>query len=136
MVKSAKQKYEDTNAKSAIKKQTNKGLMYISSPKEILQIINKIPTGKVMTIAQIAAKLTKKHQVDFTCQLTAGIFISIIANYIEEEKLDTPYWRVVKGKGTLYDHYFRLPSHQAEKLENEGWQIVKKDKKQISAIKI
>jgi len=136
-MKSAKQKYDDTNKKGEFKKQTPKGLMYISSPREIAEIIKTIPLGKVMTTKQIVAKLTEKHKVDFTCALTTGIFIGVIANYVEEMNLsDIPYWRVVKDKGILYDRYFRLPSKQAELLKSEGWDIISYGKKQIPAIKL
>lgn len=136
-MKTATENYENANIKGEVKKKTEKGLMYISSPREILEIIKKIPKGKVITTPQIANQLAKKHKVDFTCQLTTGIFISIIANYIEEKNIkDVPYWRVVKDKGVLYDHYLRLPSTQANNLAAEGWQIVKRGKKQVSAIDI
>lgn len=136
-MRSAKQKYDDANEKGEFQKQTPKGLMYISSPREIADIIKTIPAGKVMTTKQIVAKLTEKHEVDFTCNLTTGIFIGVIANYVEEMNLDgVPYWRVVKDKGVLYDRYFRLPSKQVELLKAEGWEIISYGKKQLPAVKI
>lgn len=134
-MKTARQKYDDTNSKGKIKKQTPKGMMYISSPQEIVEVIKTIPKGKVITTKEIMTKLTKKHKVDFTCPLTTGIFISIIANYVEEEGIkDIPYWRVVKDKGVLFDRYFRLTSIQSELLQSEGWKVIRRGKKQIPAI--
>jgi len=136
-MKTGKQHFDDTNLRGEVKKQTPRGLMYISSPKEILEVIKTISKGKVLTVKQIADILTKKHQVDYTCALTSGIFVSIIANYVEQENIkDVPYWRVVKDKGILYDHYFRLPSNQAKKLVTEGWTIHKKGSKQIPHLKL
>ncbi len=136
-MKTGKQHFDDTNLRGEVKKQTPRGLMYISSPREILEIIKTIPKGQVITVKQIADTITKKKKVDYTCALTSGIFVSIIANYVEQENIkDVPYWRVVRDKGILYDHYFRLPSDQAKKLASEGWTILKKGSKQIPYIKL
>jgi len=124
------EKYSEAGKKGGIKKQTDKGLMYISTPKEIESIIKKVPKGKLITTKYIIDKLNKKHKVDFTCPLTTGIFVSIVANKAEEEKSEgknsnTPYWRVVKPpKGYLYDRYLGQESHQTELLQTEGFKIV------------
>lgn len=133
---SSKQKYENSNKKGEITKPTPKGLMYISSPREIVEIINKIPFGKILTVADIANKLAKKHKVDFTCPLTTGIFVSIIANYANDEKLDIPYWRVIKTNDELYDHYFKQDSNQVEILRQEGHKVVHDDKKNTNFVEI
>lgn len=74
------------------KKMTDKGMMYISCPEEISEIIKTIPKGKVMTPKEIAIKLAEKHNADYTCGLTTGIFVAIIANYVEQEKItNIPY---------------------------------------------
>ncbi len=43
------EKYETACKKGGIKKHTDKGLMYISTPREIGGIINKVPKGKLIT---------------------------------------------------------------------------------------
>lgn len=124
------EKFNEANKKGSVRKQTDKGLMYISTPKEIESIINKIPKGKLITTKYIIDKLNKKYKVDFTCPLTTGIFVSIVANKAEEEKSQgkkntTPYWRVVKPpKGYLYDKYLGQESRQKELLQSEGFKIV------------
>lgn len=46
--------------------------------------------------------LAKKHCADFTCPLTAGIFMNIAAHASDERKIDeTPYWRTLKKGGEL-----------------------------------
>lgn len=136
-MKTAKHNYFDTNEKGEIKKQTNKGLMYISSPREIASIIKSIPKGKVITTKEIIAKLTAKHKVDFTCPLTTGIFVSVIAKYVEEEGIkDVPYWRVVKDKGVLYDKYLGMLSMQPEYLKSEGWKIERRGKQMTPAVSV
>ena len=133
-VKNWKEKYESTNAKEGIEiiKTTPKGLMYISSPKEIVQEIKKIPKGETITTKDLAENLTKKYKTDYTCGLTTGIFIAIIANYVESEDIkDIPYWRVTKSKGELYDTYLREMSRQKEYLISEGFNISQNKKGQL-----
>ncbi|MCK9368406.1 MGMT family protein [Candidatus Dojkabacteria bacterium] len=114
-----------------IRKMTEKGMMYISSPKEIDKLVKKIPKGKITTTKEIVRYFTKREKVDFTCPLTTGIFLSIDANAAEQEIEEgkkrsevTPYWRVVKEKNRLNDKYLGRPSKQAEYLKKEGHQIV------------
>ena len=101
--------------------------MYISTPKEIEEVIQTVPKGTYYN-KLIARKLAKKHDADYTCPLTTGIFTAIIANAVEENskglKELTPYWRVLKGKGILYDKYLGQPSHQRENLETEDFEVV------------
>jgi alkylated DNA nucleotide flippase Atl1 len=120
----------DNHQHPSIRKMTLKGMMYISTPKEIDSIIKTVPKGKLITTEQIADKLAKKYKADYTCPLTTGIFVSIVANAAFEEMLNrkekiTPYWRVVKAKGRLYDKYLGRLSDQKQLLENEGIQIQK-----------
>lgn len=126
------EKAENANKKGNIRKQTDKGMMYISTPKEIEGVIRRVPKGKLITTAQIAEKLSKKYKVDFTCPLTTGIFVSIIANVAEEEIAQgknrnsvAPYWRVIKPpKGYLYDKYLGSKFPQKKYLEAEGMKVV------------
>ncbi|MBN2016187.1 MGMT family protein [Candidatus Dojkabacteria bacterium] len=141
--KSWAQKAEEANSKGCIRKRTPKGMMYISTPKEIEKIIRRIPKGKLMTTKQIADKLSKKYKVDFTCPLTTGIFTSIVANVAEEQmemgkgKKDVaPYWRVVKPpKGFLYDKYLGNIFPQDKYLKEEGFKIVPSGTKKGPVVK-
>jgi len=126
-MKTWREKYKEADAKGGIRKLTNKGMMYISSPSEISEIIKLIPKGKIMSTKQIAQKLSEKHNVDYTCGLTTGIFVAIIANYVEQDGIDNiPYWRVVKNGNILYETYLREPSQQENYLKKEGHRISKK----------
>jgi hypothetical protein len=96
---------------------------------EISQIIQKVPKEKLVTTKQIVKELNKKHQVDFTCQLTTGIFIGITANKTEEDRKNgkknlIPYWRVIKPDGQTYDKYLGQPSKQIQLLKEEGYSII------------
>lgn len=121
--------YENANQKGGVSKMTDKGMMYISTPSEIEEIIRKVPKGKLITTGIIADKLTQKHKVDFTCPMTTGIFSSIVAKYAEAQREEgikriAPWWRVVKPKGKLYDKYLGDYLPQREMLENEGSEVV------------
>jgi len=131
---------EETNKKGNIRKQTDKGMMYISTPKEIAGIIKRVPKGKLITTVQIVHKLNKKHKVDFTCPLTTGIFISVVANAAEEERAMgknniAPYWRVIKPKGYLYDKYMGQKSNQKKYLKEEGFKVVPSGTKKGPVVK-
>lgn len=128
-MKNWKETFEKSNIKGSILKPTNKGLMYISTPEEILDEISNLKKNQIITTKELAQILAKKHSADYTCGLTTGIFLAIVANYIEQQRLDLPYWRVVKDKGELYESYLRELSHQKERLENEGFEILQKGKK-------
>ena len=52
--------------------------MLLASPIEYDTLIKKIEKGKLATTEQLRTTLSKKHNADFTCPLTAGIFISIV----------------------------------------------------------
>jgi alkylated DNA nucleotide flippase Atl1 len=133
-MKTSKEKFDNANQNGGTKTETPKGLMYISTPTEISEIIKKIPKGKVITVADIASQLAKKHGTDWTCPITTGIFTSLVANYSEEAGLGIPYWRVVKAKGVLYDQYLGMESHQSDFLKSEGWKIVHRGKNKIAAV--
>ena len=129
--KSWKDKFEAKNDDFQSIKDTKKGKMYISSPIEIDKIIRKVPSGKLITTKIITEVLTKKYKVDYTCPLTTGIFVSIIANKVEEElsqgksvKDVTPYWRVIKKDGQIYEKYLGKPSKQMQYLKKEGFKFI------------
>ena len=108
-------------------KKTNKGKMYISSPQEIADILKLIPKGKLTTTKDIAQLLAQRNNADFTCPMTTGIFLSIVANYYEEQKgkiAQIPYWRVVKQHGRLYPKYLGKTLPQKEYLLKENFEIV------------
>ena len=60
--KTWQEKFEEANRKGGILKETPKGLMYISTPKEIAEIIKKVPKKKLITTAQIIEKLNSSDR--------------------------------------------------------------------------
>jgi len=101
----------------------------ITQPKEVLEIMRKVPKGKLVTIKEICEQLAKKHGAKFCCTLTAGIFVMIAANAAEETKEGTPYWRTLKMDGALNDKFPGGQEAQRKRLEKEGHRIVKRGKR-------
>ena len=104
------------------------------NPSEVLEMMKKAPKGKLITISEICKKIAEKYNVKACCSLTTGIFIMTVANAAEEaakqgRDLDIPYWRTLKTDGCLNDKFPGGAQSQKEKLENEGFKVVKKNKK-------
>jgi len=102
--------------------------MLIPKPLDVDALIRRVERGKLVTLEQIRERLAEDFHADCTCPLTTGIFIRIAAEAAEEDlsrgkKEITPYWRVVKGDGSLNE---RLPGGadaQAARLREEGYSI-------------
>jgi len=110
------------------------GNMLIAAPLEYDEVMKKIPEGKLITSDEIRAYLAKKHGADFTCQLTAGIFINIAANASRERengggKDINPYWRTLKKGGELNEKYPEGIELQKALLEMEGHTVVARGKR-------
>lgn len=101
--------------------------MLIAPPLAYDEIMKKVPPGKVITSDYIRSYLARKHGADYTCQLTAGIFINIAANASFERGVDeTPYWRTLKKDGELNGKYPGGIDEQKLHLEMEGHTIIQK----------
>ncbi len=106
-------------------------MMLIAPPKDYDDIIKTIPHGKLMQTELIRKTLADKYGAQFTCPLTAGIFINICAHAHEERGglNPTPYWRVVKKDGELNEKFPGGLEKQKAALENEGHEITIKGKR-------
>lgn len=106
--------------------------MLLAPPIEYDALIKKIEKGRLVTTEQIRATLAKKHNADFTCPLTAGIFISIVARASEQrQETPTPYWRVLKKDGELNEKFPGGVEAQSIKLKEEGFDIIEKGRTKI-----
>ncbi len=104
--------------------------MLIAPPLAYDEIMRKVPYGSVITSDYIRKYLAKKHGADYTCQLTAGIFINIVARASDERGTDeTPYWRTLKKDGELNEKYPEGIEGQKLKLEMEGHTLIQKGKR-------
>ncbi len=114
------------------------GTMVIPAPREVDEVMRKVPKGKLITINEIRAALAKKHRADVGCPITTGIFAWIAAHAAAEAaeagiKRITPYWRTLKTGGELNPKYPGGISDLKDRLESEGHRIVKKGKRYLVA---
>lgn len=105
--------------------------MAIAPPIDYDEIMRKIPEGKLITSSEIRQVIAEKYHADYTCQMTAGIFINIVANASKERELEgssdlVPYWRTLKKDGELNEKYPDGIDGQKLLLELEGHEIIKK----------
>ena len=101
------------------------GTVVIPAPKEVNEIMRKVPKGKLTTINQIREILAKKHNATIGCPITTGIFAWISANAAEEAKAEgkkdiTPFWRTLKSDGRLNPKYPGGVEAQSAYLKKEG----------------
>jgi len=130
--KSWQEKLTDSKGLPRVEKITDKmskrwgtGTVVIPAPKEVDEIMRKIPVGKLTTINEIRAKLAQEHGATIGCPMTTGIFAWIAANAAneaaEEGKRDiTSYWRTLKSGGQLNEKYPGGVEAQTACLEKEG----------------
>ncbi len=117
-----------------MKEKWGEGRMVVPSPLEVKEIMDRVPEGRLITIAEIRQALAKKHGVEIACPITTGIFVWIVANAAEEERSEgkgriTPYWRTLKTGGVLNEKYPGGAERHKKLLEEEGFRVVKKGKK-------
>ncbi len=110
------------------------GVMVIPAPREVDALMKQVPRGKVTTINELRAALARKHQADFACPITTGIFSWIAAHAAAEalaagRKRVTPYWRTLKSGGELNPKYPGGVSGLTKRLRAEGHQIVRRGKR-------
>lgn len=104
------------------------------NPSEVVEVMKKVPEGKVITIVGICQKIAEEHKVKACCSLTTGIFIMTVANAAEEavkegKSLRIPYWRTLKAGGFLNEKYPGGAETHRKLLEKEGFKIIQKGKK-------
>lgn len=82
--------------------------MLIPTPAVVAAYVETIPKGESRTAPQMREDLAAAHRADFTCPLTAGIFLRIAAELAWEQHQNgkaltkiTPFWRVVDVKSPM-----------------------------------
>lgn len=105
------------------------GTMLIATPRLVDETIRSIGRGKILTLTELRHVLADQYEVDYTCALTTGIFLRIVAEHAEHQRMlgnssITPYWRVVRADHTLNPKYPGGVEAQAEKLRAEGHTLV------------
>jgi len=102
------------------------GTVVIPAPKEVDEIMKRVPRGKLITTNEIRMILAKKHGATIGCPLTTGIFAWVAAHAAEEAAAEgkkdiTPYWRTLKSSGELNEKYPGGVESQAAHLREEGY---------------
>lgn len=118
----------------SLSKMWGESTMVIPAPREVDEIMRKVPKGKLITINDIRMALAKKHKTTICCPITTGIFAWIAAHASEErrqkgETVITPYWRTLKTGGFLNEKYPGGVEEQKRLLEREGHKVVRKGQK-------
>ena len=112
------------------------GTVVIPAPKEVDELMARVPRGKLTTIEQIRQTLAKRHGATMACPVTTGIFAWIAANAAAEaeaakEKRTTPFWRTLKSNGELNPKYPGGVALLKRKLKAEGHLVKQKGKRWV-----
>ena len=109
------------------------GTVVIPAPKEVDEIMRRVPAGRLITINEIRSRLAKKHGATIGCPITTGIFAWIAAHAADEvaaagQKQTTPYWRTLKSGGQLNGKYPGGIPVLRKRLQAEGHKILQRGK--------
>lgn len=126
--KSSREKLKREGLPRVVEDPRGRGRLLIPNPLDVDALVRQIPRGKLATVDQIRERLARDFRADLTCPLTTGIFLRIAAEAAEEdanrgERDITPYWRVIKGDGSLNEKLPGGVEAQAARLREEGHSI-------------
>jgi hypothetical protein len=110
------------------------GTFVIPAPKEVDELMRRVPKGKLTTIDELRRALARRHGATTACPITTGIFSWIAAHAAVEAAAEgvkdtTPYWRTLKMKGELNPKYPGGVVELKRKLSGEGHGIIQKGKR-------
>lgn len=82
--------------------------MLIATPMMVDAYIRQIPSGKKVSLQTMRRDLAADNHAEYTCPVTSGIFLRIVAEAAFEQYQQTgawegitPFWRVVDPKSPL-----------------------------------
>lgn len=103
------------------------GTCVIPAPREVDELMRRVPRGKVTTIDQLRKALAQRHGATIACPITTGVFAWIAAHAAAEAKAagkrSTPFWRTLKTGGELNPKYPGGIEEVAKKLKAEGHRV-------------
>jgi hypothetical protein len=103
--------------------------MYISTPQIIERYIKQLAKGRSVNTVTMRNDLAIENNAIFTCPLTTGIFLRIVAEAANEQmeqgvalKNITPFWRVIEPNSPLakklsFGQEFLIEMRKKEKIE-------------------
>ena len=119
---------------AAASKRRGTGTFVIPAPREVDELMRRVPKGKLTTINELRLVLARRHGATTACPITTGIFSWIAAHAAVEAaaegiKNTTPYWRTLKLNGELNPKYPGGIAELKRRLSGEGHKIVQKGKR-------
>ncbi len=105
------------------------GTIVIPAPREVDEIMKRVPKGKLTTINHIREVVANRHGASIGCPICVGIFARTAAGAAEEDgtegkKRITPYWRTLRSGGEINPKYPGGVKGQRKLLEAEGHKVV------------
>lgn len=101
--------------------------MLVATPKIFETYISQIPNGQSKTIKEMRNDLAKAYDANYTCPVTTGIFVRIVAEaayekYLQGADIDdiTPFWRVIDEKSSIVKKLSFDYSFIKEQRKREG----------------
>ena len=71
-----------------MRKTWGSGTLVIPSPREVDEIMRKIPKGRLTTINDIRSVLARRHGATIGCPITTGLFARIAAGAAAEDETE------------------------------------------------
>lgn len=101
--------------------------MLIATPMIVDEYVRNIPEGRATDIKQMRADLAAEYHAEYTCPVTSGIFLRIVAEnayeqYQKGESLENvaPFWRMIDVKSPTAKKLACGPDFLREMREKEG----------------
>jgi hypothetical protein len=112
-------------------KRWGEGTFVIPAPREVDELMRRVPKGRLTTINDLREALARKHRATIGCPITTGIFAWIAAHAAAEAQAEgarriTPYWRTLKTNGELNPKYPGGIKTLRRQLVAEGHTVVQK----------
>jgi hypothetical protein len=119
-------------------KRWGEGTFVIPAPREVDELMRRVPKGKLTTIDELRKALARKHGATISCPITTGIFAWIAAHAAAEAvaagaRRVTPYWRTLKSKGEINPKYPGGLAEMKRRLLAEGHQVESKRRRAFVA---
>jgi len=110
--------------------------MVIPAPRDVDEMMRRVPSGKVTTIEHLRDALAKKYGTMTACPMTTGIFAWIASHAAEEERAAgradaTPWWRTLKTGGVLNAKYPGGLAEQKRRLVAEGHVVARRGRETV-----
>jgi hypothetical protein len=104
--------------------------MVIATPKIVDEYVRNIPKGHHTSLQQMRKDLAAEYGAQYTCPITAGIFLRIASELAYEQykngtplKKITPFWRMIDKKAPLARKLTFGYDFIAEMRKKEGLEI-------------